>query len=133
MKPLSTYFNPDPKTYSQPKPKKGLNKKVKPTGELELFKKIYDKRKGMCAITKEWVPFHVESFMHVLSKGSSPSFRLEEANILLVQREIHRLYDNGSKEMLIEKYPAAEIIYDLKEALKQRYKKYADNKKFHGV
>jgi len=130
---LSNHFSPHPKTFSPKKPKKGLNKKPKPTGELELFKKIYEKRKGICCITKEWLPFHVESFAHVLSKGAYPSFRLEEFNILLVQREIHRLYDNSSKEKLLEKYPNASIIYDLKQALKERYKYYADNKKFHGI
>lgn len=129
---LSNSFNPQPKTYSPKKEKKGLRQKAKaPTGELDLFHRIYEKRKGICAITKEWIPFHVESFAHVLSKGAYPSFRLEEYNILLVQREIHRLYDNSSREKLLEKYPGAAIIYELKEALKERYKQYADAKKFH--
>ncbi len=128
------YFNPQPKKYSQPKEKKGLKQKErKPTGELELFKRLYEKRKGLCGITNVWVPFHVESFMHVLSKGAYPSFRLEEFNIVLVQREIHRLYDNSSREKLLEKYPEAEVIYYLKDMLKERYKQYADNKKFNGV
>lgn len=127
------FFNPQPKSYSKPKEKKGLKQKPKaPTGELELFKKIYEKRKGLCGITKEWIPFHVESFMHILSKGSAPSFRLEEYNILMVQREIHRLYDNSSKEKLLEKYPKAAIIYEIKEMLKERYDNYAKNKKFYG-
>jgi hypothetical protein len=124
-------FNPRLKVYSEKKVKPVKSQERKPTGELELFKKIYEQRKGICAITKEWVPFHVESFMHVLSKGAFPSFRLEEYNILLVQREVHRLYDNSSREKLLEKYPSAVIIYDLKDALKQRYKWYADNKKFN--
>lgn len=127
-------FYPDPKKYSQPKEKKGLKKgKREPTGEGELCKKIYEKRKGICGITKVWIPFHPESFMHVLSKGAYPSFRLEEANILLVQREIHRLYDNSSMEKLLEKFPQAAIIYELKQALKERYKLYAEHKKFHST
>ncbi len=126
---MPTYFNPDPKKYSAKKEKRGLKrssikqKMRTPTGELELFKKIYDKRKGLCGITKEWVPFHVECFMHVLGKGAYPSFRLQELNILLVQREIHRLYDNDSKEKLITAFPAAAIIYELKEMMKEAYAK----------
>lgn len=128
---LSNSFNPQPKTYSAKKVKPVKSKERKPTGELELFKRLYEKRKGICAITKEWIPFHVESFMHVLSKGAYPSFRLEEYNILLVQREIHRLFDCSSKEKLLLKYPDAYIIYELRDALKQRYKSYADAKKFN--
>ena len=72
-------WRPDPKP--EPKEKKaykGLrNKPRESTGELELFRKIYEKRGRKCGITKQPLVFHVECFMHVLSKGSHPSFRLE--------------------------------------------------------
>ena len=61
--------------------------------------------------------------MHVLGKKAFPSFRLKEFNILLVQREIHNLYDNDDKEHLIAAFPKAAVIYDLKEMLEEAYAK----------
>jgi hypothetical protein len=131
------YFRPDPKVYSKKKEKSrmqrsSIKQKVRePTGELELFKRIFKKRGGKCCITDEVLQFHVECFAHVLSKGAFPSFRLEEYNIVLVQRKIHRMYDNGSKEDLLAEFPRAAILYELKDALKEKYQLYSMNKKFH--
>lgn len=130
-------FRPDPKVYSVKKEKKGLQrssiKKKAPasTGELDMFKRIYAKRGMRCCFTGERIQFHVESFMHVLSKGAFPSFRLEELNVLMVVREIHKLYDNEGMTALLKKYPQCEMLYELKEMLKQRYEHYARNKKFN--
>lgn len=119
---MSNFFNPQPKVYSTPKIKKGLRNKAKePTGELALFKKIFLKRKGKCQITGQEVEFHPISFMHVLSKGAYPKYRLREDNIFLVVPEIHELYDNSSKEHLLSVYPKAWIIFDKKEELKIEY------------
>lgn len=97
------------------------NKQRKPTGELKLFLQIYASRKGKCEITGHTIPFNISSFMHILSKGAYPSLRLNPNNIMMVVADIHYLYDNGSKDLLLTKYPSAKIIYDRKEELKQQY------------
>jgi len=118
------FFNPQPKKYSQPKKKKGLKQKErKPTGELALFKEIFLERNGKCQITGRDVIFDPMSFMHILSKGAYPKFRLKKENILLVEPEIHYIYDNSDKETLLFEYPKAKIIYEIKEELKIEYYK----------
>lgn len=120
---LSQSFHPDPKKEKVVKPKyKGLrNKPREATGERELFLKIYEKRGGRCGITKKPLVFNVWCFLHILGKKAFPSFRLEEANILLVQRKIHELYDTSSKAKLLEAFPEAIVIYEIKEVLKEAY------------
>ena len=127
------FFNPDPKKFSQPKLPKGLKKMSdknmgknglkRPTGQLSLFKEIFIAQKGKCMITGEEIPFHPNCFMHLLSKGAYPKFKLYKPNIWLVLEEIHYLYDNSSIEILLDQYPAAKIIYEKKEDLKILYYK----------
>src|SRR3990167_10654357 len=113
---MSSFFRPDPKVYSQPKPPKGLKQKAKePTGELTLFRIIFLERGGKCEITGHHIEFHPGCFGHILSKGSHPKFRLYKKNIIMCLQEIHQLYDCSSKEYLLSVYPKAKIIYDLKE------------------
>lgn len=112
------YFNPQPKIYSQPKEKRGLKKERKPTGELALFKEIFLERKGVCEITGQKIEFSPECFLHVLNKNRWAEFRLDKRNIFMVIFDAHNLYDNGSKEFLLSKYPKAQKIYDRKEELK---------------
>jgi hypothetical protein len=102
------------RSFIKPKPRKT-------TGEYTLFLKIYAERKGICQITGEQIPFNINSFLHILGKGAYPSLRLLENNILMVKSEIHHLYDNSSKEKLLEKYPRAYIIYELKDKLRYEY------------
>ena len=117
-----TYFFPDPKKYSQPKLKTGLKQKAKePTGELKFFKEIFIERNGLCEITGAKIEFHPISFMHMLSKGAYPKFRLKKENVMMVIPNIHHVYDNGNREYLLHLYPKAKIIYDKKEALKIEY------------
>lgn len=97
------------------------SKPRKPTGELQLFMIIYAECKGVCQITKKQIPFDVSSFMHILSKGSYPSLRLERTNILMVDKRIHDLYDNQGKEKLLRQFPEASIIYELKDELRSKY------------
>lgn len=127
------YFNPDPKKYSNPKlPKevkkvsdknKGENGFKKPTGELAVFKEIYVEQKGCCKITGKKIDFHPDCFMHILSKGAYPNFRLYKKNIWFVEDEIHYLYDNSSQEKLLQHYPGAIKIYEQKDVLKIEYYK----------
>jgi hypothetical protein len=93
----------------------------KATGELKLFMKIYAEKNGICDITKEFIPFNVSNFIHILSKGAYNKFRLYEKNIIHAKPRIHHLYDCSDKESLLKEFPEAEIIYTKKEALKKEY------------
>lgn len=119
---MSDFFRPDPKVYSQPKPKKGLKQKErKPTGELAMFREIFLERNGICQITGQKIEFHPICFGHILSKGAYSKFRLYKKNIIMCIPGIHEIYDNGSKEYLLSIYPKAKMIYDLKDELKIEY------------
>jgi len=117
-----SYFNPQPKKFAQPKLQTGIKKKAKePTGELALFREIFKEKNGKCQITGHDIIFDPSSFMHILSKGAYPRFRLYKKNILMVEPEIHHFYDCSDKEHLLFEYPKAKIIYELKEQLKIEY------------
>lgn len=107
-------------SYKEIKPK-GISKAIKPKGELSLFLDLYKERGDRCQITGEWIAFNVSCFMHILSKGAYESYRLNPANILIVKKEIHELYDCSSKEKLLKEYPNASIIYELKDQLRYEY------------
>lgn len=141
-------FRPDPK--SEPRPKKRIKalkrtplkkkpytlkrsaikkKPRKVTGELELFRIIYFERKGICQVTGKKINFSVNSFMHILGKGTRPDLRLKKDNILHVISDFHYNYDNNSKAKTLERYPAAEWIYELKDQLKEKYRAAATGNK----
>lgn len=114
---------PVQKTKSNSSTRENKNKRRirKPTGEYQLFLKLYAIRNGRCEITNEQIPFNVSSFAHILSKGAYPRYRLNPDNIIMVKTRIHELYDNSSKEKLLNEFPAAIVIYDKKNKLKYQY------------
>ena len=113
--------NKSDKGYSDTSKNKSPLKRRKTTGELKLFLQLYADRKGRCEITGKMIPFDVNNFAHILGKKAYPSLRLDPDNIIHVKPEIHHLYDNSSKEKLLEKYPAAIKIYEKKNELRYRY------------
>lgn len=102
-------------------PQKPLFKAKKVTGELELFKEIYEEVKGICQLTGRVIPFNVRNFAHVLSKGAYNSLRLYKSNILHIDPRAHHLYDCSSKEKLLSEFPTANLIYELKDKLRYEY------------
>jgi hypothetical protein len=104
-----------------PKPlaKSPIKKKIpKPSGELVLFNAIWKSRPHICQVSKEPIKdFDIWCFAHVLSKKSFPKFRLYDKNIILVTREIHHQYDNGSSK----DDPRFGWVYELKSNLKAEY------------
>ena len=114
-------YNKPNKGEIKPSKKTSIKTNRKPSGELKLFLEIYSERKGICEITGKQLPFDVNSFAHVLSKGAYPSLRLDPDNICFCDKEIHHLYDNSSREKLLEKFPEAIVIYERKEALRYKY------------
>ena len=70
----------------------------KPTGEKVLFDVIWATRPHVCEVSGQIIrEANVSCFMHILSKGAYPKFRLFDKNILLVTPEIHNEYDNGDR------------------------------------
>lgn len=111
---------PEKKLPKVPRPlaRSPLKKKIrKPTGELLVFEMIWAERPHVCQVTGDPIlKFDPWCFMHVLSKGAFPKFRLLKENILLVTRATHIEYDNGdrSHEMFDE-------VNKLSEYLKFKY------------
>lgn len=101
------------------KPKKGY----KPTGELALFKIIWEERPHICQVTGEYIRrFDVRCFSHILSKGAYVSERLNPDNIWIVLPEIHQEWETGDRSHA--KFDRKREKY---EELKMEY--YAKNKK----
>lgn len=102
---------------------KGLTgaKKIKvrkATGELALFKSIWDATEGhKCWVCNEDIPsMHPIHFSHILTKGAYPGFRLNPANIKLKCYKHHHAWDCGDISG-----PEWDKVKKLKEELKWRY------------
>ncbi len=123
-----TYYNSDPKPISPKKLFKSsvIKKKVKVTGELDLFRRLVIKRGSKSEISGE--PIHditVSAMSHILSKKMYPAFRLREDNIVIMTPEEHREYDQGS-ESYLRTLPEWGWFFIKKEQLLEEYKKLTD-------
>lgn len=66
----------------------------KKTGELDVFKEIWEEREHKCFVCgSELGEFSVILFSHVLTKGAYPSLRLNKENILLKCEPCHHRYE----------------------------------------
>lgn len=111
------------KLKQKPLKRKAIKKKFrKSKGKLSLFEQIYEECGGICFITGDWFPFDINSFMHILSHGAFERFEFYKKNIPFVNPRIHHLYDNSSKEKLLQEFPEAIKIYEMKDLLKIEYK-----------
>ena len=103
--------------------------KRKKTGELDLFKEIYDERPRLCFVTKASLdtPYFrrrsvfPQLFHHVLSKGAYPSYRLNKENIIMVHPEVHHLIETKSLIDLAAFNKGYLEVFALKEKLKSEY------------
>jgi hypothetical protein len=113
------------KNKKKPLKKSPLKKVYKPTGELALFKEIWEERKKICFVSGEVIEnFSVQCFAHVLPKGSYPTLRLDKENIVLVKPEIHYIYDHQVDKA--KETPMFKELLDLKQRLKEEF--YRKNK-----
>lgn len=112
-------------------PMKRSSKKMKrnATGELDLFKKIWEEREHRSFISGRTVePFDIRNFAHVLPKSKYPSLRLDRENIVLLSPVEHALFDQHTekdrekhREEMYHKHGAYvdwEKLYELKEQIK---------------
>lgn len=91
------------------------------TGELELFKEIWDEREHQSFLSGKPVQANIFCFAHVLSKGMYPKFRLNKENIILLTAEEHQLLDHGTEEKRIKYGYDWGKIWKLKEKLRRDY------------
>ena len=67
-----------------------LKKKHKVTGELALFRSIWDERPHVCEKCGERLyEFSHNNFHHILGKGKYPELRLVKSNVLLICFDCH--------------------------------------------
>jgi hypothetical protein len=122
--------------YRTDKKIKGLSKERKPTGEKNMFDKVWKDREREdgshvseisgknldCYYATKYYP---SLFLHVLDKKNWPMVRLSEENIVIATPMEHFLVDQGT-EAQREAYEkenncSFKIFYERKEQLKQAY------------
>lgn len=92
----------------------------KPTGELKLFKEIWDEREHKSEVDG-WpiLKFDIWCFSHILPKGLYPKYRLKKENIILITASQH--YDWGNCSYKLKELPEWKPVFELYETLKQKY------------
>lgn len=104
----------------------------KVTGELQLFKLLYEVRNHECVVCGNGIThFYPANFSHILSKGAYPAFRLNHENIQIMcfntyGTGCHNKWDTWAKSDL-RKDERWDKIFKLEEKLKQEY--YDNDKK----
>lgn len=124
-------FRPDqkkgmpPKKAKKPLKRNSIKKRVKKTGEMDVFHEIIkehgDETIYCRCCNKPLYSLSPINFSHILSKGAYPSYRLDKRNIWIVCEVCHHDYEFGSRKQakFAEKIKVGEI-------LKQEY--YASNR-----
>lgn len=106
--------------------KVSIKRNSKPSGELFLFKEIWNTRKHISFVTGlkiEPDEFSVSLFHHVVAKSKTEKARLDERNIIIITPFEHMLIHFGTIEQR-ENYGYAEgwkRIEELKQQLLEEY------------
>ena len=96
-----------------------LQKVRKPTGELILFKEIYEERGPYSQISGEYVEFNVWCFSHILPKGNYSRFRLDKRNIIIKTPQEHHAWHTETHKLKL--LPEWKWVFELYEQLKIEY------------
>jgi len=117
----STIINPISNKPSKSIKRTSIKSKFpKPTGELQLFKEIWEERKHVSEISGQPLgEFNVHMFSHILTKGAYKKFRLRKDNIKLVTPEEHDLWEFHRDK--IKENPAWGWVYTRYEELRYEY------------
>ena len=101
-----------------------INKR-KPTGELQVFKNIWNSRPHICQVTDTLIRrFDVRCFSHCAPKSVYEEGRLDEENIWLVQPEIHEEWETTDKSD-----PKFKLKLEHREKMKEKYQQ----QRIHGT
>ncbi len=92
----SNHGKPDFKKPPKPKKKRSflkrvpLKRKFKPSGELRIFKEMWNSQKHICEKCGIFLPeFSHSLFHHRKPKGRHPELRLVKSNIMLICFDCH--------------------------------------------
>lgn len=101
--------------YKENPPNKLDRAKKKETGELEFMKKVWEERDHICEECSVFLPEFSPMYMaHILSKGASPSNRLNKNNIVILCFPHHIQLDCGEKSKMKIFKKIMDTIMDLK-------------------
>lgn len=114
---------PPPKEHKQLK-RTAIKPKYKPTGELEVFREIWDERPHKSEVSGEPlfdIDHHqwINQFSHILPKGKYGRYRLLKRNIKLVTPKEHS--DYGEAEYMVRNDERWAWVFELRDKLKQEY------------
>lgn len=85
-----------------PPKRKPMKKVRKPSGQKQVFERIWNSRPHKCFVSGVTIHEPTASvFSHVLPKGMYPDYKLDERNIVLLTPRHHDLWHNAGKEALI--------------------------------
>ena len=96
-----------------------ISKKRNSTGELILFKEIYEERGPYSQISGEYVEFNVWCFSHILPKGNYSRFRLDKRNIIIKTPQEHHAWHTETHKLKL--LPEWKWVFELYEQLKIEY------------
>ena len=108
------------KTYNIPKTK--IKAKFKaPSGQLDVFKSLWDEMPHVSEVSGKPLMFDVQCFHHILTKQAYPKFLLFKPNIILLTRAEHRQIHAFSFEDLIKKDSRWDMVQERYQKLKEMY------------
>ena len=108
------------KTYNIPKTK--IKAKFKaPSGQLDVFKSLWDEMPHVSEVSGKPLMFDVQCFHHILTKQAYPKFLLFKQNIILLTRDEHRQIHAFSFEDLIKKDSRWAMVQERYQKLKEMY------------
>lgn len=95
---MRTDWKPEPREKKKRVPLKRtqLKRKYNPTGELRVFREMWNNQKHVCQDCGTFLTeFSHSLFHHIKSKGKFPELRLVKANIKIICFDCHFKIHNG--------------------------------------
>ena len=97
----------------------------KNSGEVEVFKMIWNERNRSCFISGECLEKYTNQFHwlfhHILPKSTYPKLRLLKNNIVLLSPENHDKVHRKAESDLVKEDPKWKEYFELKNKLKIKY------------
>ena len=114
---------------------KKIDRIRKPTGEWELFVKIWLKRPHECTgCEAKLYVMKAENFSHTIRKGEDESLRLEEQNIEIECMDCHQIWDTGTWDKIIKQRNFVKRMKNIKSVRADLYaRKVLKIQEFTGV
>lgn len=98
----------------------------KKTGELKIFKEIWNEREHVSQVSgKHLGEFNVCFFSHILNKGHYPRFRLDKRNIVLKTTKEHQSWETRRHEL--KELEEWKWVFELRDKLRLEDNKRNDN------